>query len=411
MVKLNPSRYEAVIIGGGVAGASVAYALSKRKIKTLLLEKKQNLSEGASGNPSGLIYPFLTKHKTAESEFSLAAFRFLNKEWEKIETFAGAKKNNFYQNGIYFLTDSEADKDRYFNSLDSHQIEKEEACIKKDIPFLQGKEAIHFINGKTISPPLYVSLLCGLSHPHLTIQTYENFLEWEGKSNLQIKTDKTIYETDKLFLCLANEILEMPKTKWLPIKKVRGQIVLLPKSESLSQITNSILFGHYLTQDIGFGSVLGASFDEFQHEETTRIYETVELLQLAKKHLPVLKSYWTELEKSPELLKTRVSFRSQTQDRRPMFGKLPDAEQFKSDNPYKKGESHVRNPPNLSYYQNVFLLAGLGSRGLNHSLLGAEIMVSESLGEELPVSKELFEDFKPERFLIRNWKRGIPIED
>ncbi|WP_167884387.1 FAD-dependent 5-carboxymethylaminomethyl-2-thiouridine(34) oxidoreductase MnmC [Leptospira ilyithenensis] len=407
----KPQTYEAVIIGGGVAGASVAYALSKRKIKTLLLEKKQNLSEGASGNPSGLIYPLLTKHKTSESIFSLSAFRFLNEEWEKIENIATSERSGFYKNGICFLTDSESDKDRYFHSLDSHGLGKEETFIKNDISFLPGKEALYFPKGKTISPPLYVSLLCKLSSPHLTIHTYENFLEWEDKSPLQVNTDKRAYQTDKLFLCLANEVLEMPKTKWLPIKKVRGQIVLLPKSELLSEITSSILFGHYLTEDIGFGSVLGASFDEFKYEETTRIYETIELLESAKRSLPVLKTYWEGLEKSPEVLRTRVSCRSQTQDRRPLLGRLPNSEQFKIDNPYKKGESHIRKPPVISYYKDVSILGGLGSRGLNHSLFGAEIVVRESLGEDLPIEQELFEDFKPERFLIRNWKRGTPIED
>ncbi|BDA79678.1 hypothetical protein LPTSP3_g26080 [Leptospira kobayashii] len=407
----KPQVYEAVIIGGGVAGASVAYALSKRKIKTLLLEKKGNLSEGASGNPSGLIYPFLTKHKTSESIFSLSAFRFLNEEWEKIENFAASEKFSFYKNGICFLTDSESDKDRYFHSIESHGLAKEETFIKNDISFLPGKEALYFPKGKTISPPIYVSLLCKLSSPHLTIHTYENFLEWEDNSPIQINTDKRIYQTDKFFLCLANEVLEMQRTKWLPIKKVRGQIVLLPESKLLSQITSSVLFGHYLTEDMGSGSVLGASFDEFKYEETSRVHETVELLESAKRQLPILKTYWEDLEKSPETLGTRVSYRSQTQDRRPILGKLPNAEQFKRDNPYKKGESHIRKPPIISYYKDVSILGGLGSRGLNHSLFGAEIVVRESLGENLPIESDLFEDFKPERFLIRNWKRGTPIED
>lgn len=50
-----PSQADVVVIGGGVIGSSVAYHLSKRKMKVLLLEKN-GLVSGTSGACDGLIY-------------------------------------------------------------------------------------------------------------------------------------------------------------------------------------------------------------------------------------------------------------------------------------------------------------------------------------------------------------------
>ena len=72
----NKKNYDAIVIGGGIAGLSIAYALSKRKLKTVLLERREDIALEASGNPSGMIYPLLTKNKTPESEFSIASFDF-----------------------------------------------------------------------------------------------------------------------------------------------------------------------------------------------------------------------------------------------------------------------------------------------------------------------------------------------
>ncbi len=406
--------YEAVVIGGGIAGASVAYSLAKRKIKTLLLEKRQNLAEGASGNPVGLIYPFLTKHKTSESEFSLFAFRFLNEEWNRIrESFRSIrtdrKVDHFSKEGIHFLTQTETDKDRYHTALSTHNVPETEAEIKKQTSFSQDKESVFFKNGKTVSPPLFTETICRLAEDHLTIHTSEEFIRWEDGSPIEMETEQKKYRSQFLFLCNSNEISEDHRTKWMTLRKVRGQIVRLPKDDLLIPLDHSVLFGNYITEDLGYGSVLGASFDEFKWEEEPRVSESVDMIRSAKSVFPESNAYWDRLLSSPEALQTRVSFRSQTQDRRPVLGNLPDAEIFQKENPYKKGESHIRKSPKIKYHNNVYVLGGLGSRGLTHSLLSAEIIVREALSEPSLLPQNLRDDFRPERFLLRNWKRGIPI--
>ena len=59
---------------------------------------------------------------------------------------------------------------------------------------------------------------------------------------------------------------------------------------------------------------------------------------------------------------------------------------------------HYPQPIN---HQNLFMLCGLGSRGLTTAPLCAEILVSQILNEPLPLSKHLLDALNPNRFLVR----------
>ncbi|HEX5807706.1 MAG TPA: FAD-dependent oxidoreductase, partial [Anaerolineales bacterium] len=48
------SSYDAIVIGAGVMGASIAYNLSQRGLKVLILER-QSVGVGATGASSGLV--------------------------------------------------------------------------------------------------------------------------------------------------------------------------------------------------------------------------------------------------------------------------------------------------------------------------------------------------------------------
>ena len=55
----------AIVIGGGIAGCSTAYALAQRGIKVTLLERNTAIASEASGNPQAMLYPRLSGDDTA----------------------------------------------------------------------------------------------------------------------------------------------------------------------------------------------------------------------------------------------------------------------------------------------------------------------------------------------------------
>ena len=63
----------AIVIGGGIAGCSSAYALAQRGIKVTLLERNPDIASEASGNPLAMLYPRLSGNNDS-SQFALAAY-------------------------------------------------------------------------------------------------------------------------------------------------------------------------------------------------------------------------------------------------------------------------------------------------------------------------------------------------
>ncbi|GAB4464513.1 MAG: FAD-binding oxidoreductase [Anaerolineales bacterium] len=86
--------YDAIVIGAGVIGASVAYNLSRRGLKVLILERK-TVAAGATGASSGLV----RMHYDVEVDSALAweSFHFFKNWRERIGGECGFRKTGFLQ--------------------------------------------------------------------------------------------------------------------------------------------------------------------------------------------------------------------------------------------------------------------------------------------------------------------------
>ena len=86
--------YDAIVIGAGVIGASVAYNLSRRGLKVLILER-QTVGAGATGASSGLV----RMHYDIEVDSALAwaSFQFFRNWRECIGGECGFTQTGFLQ--------------------------------------------------------------------------------------------------------------------------------------------------------------------------------------------------------------------------------------------------------------------------------------------------------------------------
>ena len=55
---------DALVIGGGLAGGSAAFALQKRGLRVIMCEADSQLAQKASGNRYGLIMPYITDRQS-----------------------------------------------------------------------------------------------------------------------------------------------------------------------------------------------------------------------------------------------------------------------------------------------------------------------------------------------------------
>ncbi|GBF50516.1 tRNA U-34 5-methylaminomethyl-2-thiouridine biosynthesis protein MnmC [Leptospira ryugenii] len=394
---MDEKNFEALVIGGGIAGIAVAYAFAKRKQKVLLVERNSYLASEASGNPSGMVYPFLTKKESIDSIFSLKAFDYVHSILPKLSQKISLKT------GAFLLPRTSEEESRYHGAKIQYNLKEEDLVSAKDPN--SGRDGFFFSKAICLSPPQLIEALRMQCGEFLSIEYDTEINKYVSPDISSIKWKDTEINFKYLIFAQANEMKSFGCLDWLPFRKVRGQIVLLPKRKALSHLSCAYLFGDYLTPDLGHGSVLGASFDEYHFDESPRESETIEFLHSARKNLPFLEETIDELLKTKESILPRVSFRSQSQDRRPSFGILPNAkllQRIQNELPKPQQVKNIEIPR----FQNTFLLGSLGSRGLTHALLAGEWIVKSIYNELSSEEESIFKEFLPERFLIRAWKQG-----
>ncbi|MEL6213027.1 MAG: bifunctional tRNA (5-methylaminomethyl-2-thiouridine)(34)-methyltransferase MnmD/FAD-dependent 5-carboxymethylaminomethyl-2-thiouridine(34) oxidoreductase MnmC, partial [Pseudomonadota bacterium] len=100
----------------------------------------------------------------------------------------------------------------------------------------------------------------------------------------------------------------------------------------------------------------------------------------------------------------------QTPDRLPVVGPMPDwaffAENYAGLTKGQRAQGRGGAYPPARYQPGVFVLAGLGSRGLVTAPLCAEVIASLATGAPLPVAADVADALHPARFCIRALKRG-----
>ncbi|VAW07940.1 hypothetical protein MNBD_ALPHA05-591, partial [hydrothermal vent metagenome] len=108
---------------------------------------------------------------------------------------------------------------------------------------------------------------------------------------------------------------------------------------------------------------------------------------------------------TPERARPRASIRCTTPDRSPIAGPVPDWA-FYADayDGLRHGLTHAY--PDGQTWGGLYILTGLGSRGLVSAPLAAAMIAAEIAGAPAPVEAGVAEALHPARFFIRELKRA-----
>src|ERR1044071_4006584 len=91
---MNPS-YDAIVIGAGVMGASIAFHLAERGLKVAVLERRV-VASGATGHSSGLVR--MHYDLAAESELTFKSYQLYFSNWkERVGGECGFQQTGFLQ--------------------------------------------------------------------------------------------------------------------------------------------------------------------------------------------------------------------------------------------------------------------------------------------------------------------------
>jgi tRNA 5-methylaminomethyl-2-thiouridine biosynthesis bifunctional protein len=112
------------------------------------------------------------------------------------------------------------------------------------------------------------------------------------------------------------------------------------------------------------------------------------------------------IQDAPPAGRGRASLRASTPDQLPVAGPVPDSDAYLQAYAHLRIDASVQAGGAPPLLPGLFVLSGLGSRGLVTAPLMAELVASLMFGEPLPVDRTLADALHPARFLIRDLKRG-----
>ena len=228
-------KYDVIIVGGGIIGCSVAYYLSKRNQKVLLLEKRDH-AQGSAGATDGVV-SYHTKKPGAQMDLavqSLKLYQTLEKELgESIEFVPDCGGMQLAENKDQWdMLSKIADKQRE-SGVDIRMISVSEARkIEPQLaPDLYG--VLYAPCGGKVEPiKLTMAFLHAAKRQGVEVKNHLGVTEIKkdsaGKVTGVVTEDGRFYEAPKVVISSGSWSAEVGKMAGLnlPIKPRRGQLLV-----------------------------------------------------------------------------------------------------------------------------------------------------------------------------------------
>jgi tRNA 5-methylaminomethyl-2-thiouridine biosynthesis bifunctional protein len=394
------------IIGGGIAALCCALSLAKRGNKVTIYCADKLLGTGASGNLQGALYPLLSQQDDPLTQlfanaylYALNFYQELNQQHPFPHQFNGLIQLAYDNNSTNKLQ-------KINNALFPEQLvqwidqEKtnELAGLTIDLP------ALYYPNAGWLSPrALIQSIQAKLTlFNNVTIHCGQQIKTISYQDELWTLTSKNQkFKHNAIIIAAGIETLKFEQCRAVPLSAARGQVSHIKTTQLTSPLKRTLCHEGYITPSLDKIHCMGATFKRHEQNINYRNSEQIENHNKLKKCItnkPWVKSIILDDQ-------AHIGIRCTTRDHFPYIGPLTDynllLENYKTGKPL---ENKLANLPN------IFLLTGLGSRGLCSAPLLGEILASIINHESLPINKQLYEKMQIPRQWISYMKKNKPLK-
>jgi tRNA 5-methylaminomethyl-2-thiouridine biosynthesis bifunctional protein len=387
----------AIVIGGGIAGCSTAYALAKRGLQVKLLERNQHIATAASGNPLAMLYPRLSSDH-ASSVFALTAFQYSVALYQSLNLSHQA----FQQCGLLQLGFNSRELKRiqqvaqqYATIAGVSLLNAQQASVIANTPLMH--EGLHFPDAGWVQPPLLCQRLT--EHKNITVNTNIHASAVNRMTNdFEVDTDHERLQADIVVIANAGSAAQLLPQMKLNTQSVRGQVSLLTASEHSKSMQAIICSDGYFSPATYLGMhCLGASFAGIDLADTQLSTLTVKLsdhLQNLQKLEQISNNLYHELKNN--LVGGRASARCTAVDYWPLVGQVLDSHQLLAQPPRPSADVNT-----LPWVESLYLNIAHGSKGFTTAPLCAEIIACMVSGSQLPIHADITGLLNPNRFQLK----------
>lgn len=410
------------IIGGGIASACAAYALTKQGVKVTLYCQDETLAQGGSSNAIGALYPLLHQKKDDISLFYQQAFWRAKDFYQQIIN-AGF---NFPHQwcGLLEVSYKEAlvKRQNKFSELNIwpkaliHSVDDKQTSTIANIPLQYG--GLFMPNAGWLAPQLAVQQIIKAAKATNRLKIKTNIRVESIQENTQdeqtrwtLTTNKGNFTASTLVICGGGEAIDLPFIKQLPFSVVRGQVTSMKTNAVIDKLATVICHKGYLTPrtraaENGDIHCIGATFEKGNTSTEASSEEDEYNLNMLAQCLPELanKINWTKTD----IQRSRARLRCMTPDHMPMVGAMPNIQAHINNYPHLAKDKNWRYTQPAPVLDNLYIMMGFGARGLCSAPLAADILTADLCGTPYPVDDSMLFNLSPNRFVIRDMiKRKI----
>ena len=400
------------IIGGGIASACAALALTKQGIKVTLYCKDDSIAQGGSSNAIGALYPLLHQQADDISLFYQQAF------WRAKEVY-----NQVIDEGFNFphqwcgllelaYKESLTKRQQKFTELNTwpaeliHGVSAKQASELAKIQLNHG--GLFMPNAGWLAPQLAASATGRLRVKNNVQVNAIKQTSKDRQSGWSLATNKGEFNASILIVCGGAEIIDLDLINQLPFSSVQGQVTSMKTNTDIQDLSTVICHKGYLTPrtkatENGDIHCIGATFNKDSTSTQVSDKDDDFNLNMLSKCLPNLASKvsWTKADISS----SRARLRCMTPDHMPMVGAMPDIQKHIEAYPHLAKDKNWKYSQAAPVVENLYVMMGFGARGLCSAPLAADILAADLCNTPYPVDNDMLFNLSPNRFVIRDMVR------
>ena len=425
---LATKDHPVAIVGGGLASANLMLSLAERGQSSILFCKDNELGQGASGNRQGAIYPLLTPENDELSRFFQQAFLFSRRRIEALslssmmETDAAPSVTAISHDFCGVLQTGHDERsqqrlDKIIQSQDwpaeiAYAVDANAANERAQIGI--DKAGFFYPLGGWVCPFEYAKAAVDKASQLADVQCHFNTeiteIECDAQAWYLHSQGQRFGPFSQLVLANGAQLTQFSASERLQISPFRGQVSHVPAQFRLSQLATVLCANGYLTPSHQGLHCLGASYIKAAEHLDFCPQEQRENLGKMQESYPN-QAWVDDIDISGN--SARVGVRMVTRDHFPMMGCAPDVaeilaryEQRQLNQQQAEQSRHYWQTTPAPILDGLYILGGLGSRGLSSGPLAAECLAAQLTGEPLPLDWPTLNKLSPNRMWLRKLLKG-----
>ena len=396
-----------LVVGGGLAGGAMAWALAEQGLRSTVFERHQAPALETSGNPAGLFHGIVNTQDGAHARFNRAAALEAHRA---VSTALTSHSVQGSADGLLRRETASLNVDDMRDMLERLRLPPDyvQALSAHEASARCGWPLPHpawwYPGGGWVQPGGLARSFFERAGAMCTLRTGTQIDALEpvnGGWRLLDAKGSTLAEAPHVVLANAGDALRllrpfMPAAQpdaW-PMRAVRGQISIASRSRlpGLTLPSMPVTGSGYLLPCLGDDVIFGATAQTDDEDASVRDADhRLNLHQLSR-------LCGVDLGSNTEGLRGRTGWRWSTDDRLPVLGGVPDLSGALA----LSGLEQPRQVPRLA---GLHACTAFGSRGITWAALSAQIVAASIARAPAPIEASLLDSVDAARFVSRRSRR------